>query len=225
MRRWLTGGALVALLVATASAADVVDVVIEDWTGPAVGTRGIPPGWAGQSWGMPAYDFTVVEDEGRRALHLRSRNDSSTITREFPGEVDLHRTPILEWSWKVVTLPAGGDSRRKETDDQAGQVYVVWPRFPKMVRSRIIGYIWDTTAPAGTVVRSEKTGMITYVILRSGPDGLGRWITERRNVVEDFRRIYGEEPDSPGAVSIAIDSNDVDGTAEALIGAIRFRAP
>ena len=61
--------------------------------------------------------------------------------------------------------------------------------------------------------------------MRSGPGELGKWLTERRNVVEDYRKIYGEEPDNPGAVSIAIDSDDTHSTAEAFFGAIVFRKP
>ena len=71
---------------------------------------------------------------------------------------------------------------------------MVWPRFPEAVRSRIIGYVWDTTEPAGTICKSEKTGTVTYVVVRSGTADLGKWLTERRNVVEDFKKIYGDEP-------------------------------
>ena len=122
----------------------------------------------------------------------------------------------------MVTLPTGGDCRHSDTDDEAAQIYVAWPRFPEALRSRIIGYVWDTSAPAGTVVRSEKTSTVTYVVVRSGPAQLGRWLTERRNVVEDFKRIYGEAPVSPGAVSVSIDSNDTRSAAESYVGAIAF---
>lgn len=222
MSRWrstLVGLALLAL----AAAADGDTVVVEDWTTPALGAKGIPPTWQRQRWGSPAYDFTVVEDGGRRALHLRSAGDSSTVSKEI--KVSLKETPVLEWSWKVIALPKGADSRRKETDDQAAQLYVTWARFPETVRSRIIGYVWDTTAPAGTVVKSGKTGTITYVVVRSGPAELGRWLTERRNVVDDYRRIYGEEPDDPSLLTFGIDSDDVKGTAESFMGAIVFRKP
>ncbi len=212
-------------LLALAATAWAAEVVIEDWTRYPVGTRGIPPDWKGQTWGSPAYDFTVVDNDGHRVLHLASRNEGSTISRDIKGRVNLKETPVLEWSWKVVTLPRGGNSCAKATDDQAAQIYVVWPRFPESVRSRIIGYVWDSTAPAGTTCRSEKTGTVTYVVVRSGSADLGRWVTERRNVREDFRRIYGEEPDSPGAVSISIDSNDTGSAAESYLGRIVFRSP
>jgi len=119
-------------------------------------------------------------------------------------------------------LPKGANSCKKALDDQAGQIFVVWPRFPEQVRSRIIGYVWDTTQPIGTVCRSEKTGMVTYVVVRSGPAELNKWLTEKRNVVEDFKKIYGEAPDDPAALSLSIDSNDTGTTSEAMIGVIRF---
>jgi hypothetical protein len=88
---------------------------------------------------------------------------------------------------------------------------------------RIIGYIWDTTAPAGSIFKSRKTGTVTYVVVHSGPADLGKWIPERRDVRVDFKRIYGEEPEDPGAVSFGIGSDDVKGTAESYLGHILFR--
>ncbi len=213
---------LLALLAAgPAGAAD--EVIVEDWARLPVGARGLPEGWKAQNWGSPAYDFTVVAQDGHRALHVRSREDSSTIVRDISGTVDLATTPILEWTWKATALPAGGDSCRKATDDQAAQLYVIWPRFPQAVRSRIIGYVWDSTRPVGTICKSEKTGTVTYIVVRSGPAGLGQWLREQRDVREDYRTVYGEEPDAPGAVSIAIDTNDTRSAAEAYFGPIRFR--
>lgn len=215
----------VLLLLCAATVAWAADqVVVEEWP-QAAGSKGIPPGWKGQNWGSPKYDFTVVQEAGRKALHMKSAGDGSTVSKDIKGKVDLKATPVLEWSWKAVALPKGGDSRKKATDDQAAQIFVAWPRFPEAVRSRIIGYVWDTTAPVGTIVKSEKTGTVTYVVLRSGTAEAGQWITERRNVAEDFRKIYGEDAESPGAVSISIDSNDTNSVAESFMGAILFKKP
>jgi hypothetical protein len=211
---------LIALVPAVLAAAPAWTV--EDWAAPRAGTRGIPPGWTGQNWGRPAYDFEIVDDE-RRALRLRSRGDRSTIVKDLEGRVHLAETPILEWSWKVLVLPTGGDARRRETTDQAAQVYVGWPRFPGPLRSRIIGYAWDTTAPAGSVIRSHKTDTVTYIILHSGARDLGRFITEQRDVAADYRTVFGEPPVDPGFVSLSIDSNDTASSAECLIGPIAFR--
>jgi len=221
-KRWalVAGAALTGMAVVAGANVAVVD----DWTQPAVGTRGVPPGWTHYETlgGRPAYDFTVVDSDGRRALLLKSHNDHSTIAREL--HVDLRATPVLEWSWKVIKLPAGADIRAKETSDLTAHVFVIWPRFPAMLRSRLIGYVWDAAAPAQTVEKSRKTGTVHFFVLRSGPGELGQWLTERRNVVEDYRRIFGEEPEEPRALALSIDTNDTHSEAEALIGRIAFTA-
>lgn len=202
-------------------------LLVEDWSHQPTGHVGIPVGWQGQGWGRPRYDFRIEDaaDAGGsgKILHLLSDGDNSTISKKV-GKIDVRQYPILDWRWRVVTLPTGGDSRKAATDDQAGQIYVVFPRWPTTVRSRIIGYVWDTTVPAGSIVKSASAATVTYVVVRSGPGDLGKWIAERRNVREDFRRIFGEEPDDPAeVVSIGIDSNDTGSRAESYMGAILFR--
>jgi hypothetical protein len=200
-------------------------VLIADWSKYPVNKRGIPDGWKGGSWGSPKYNFAIEDVNGQKVLHMQSDGDSSTISLDIKGKINLKETPILEWRWRVTKLPTGADARKSATDDEAGQIYVAWPRFPEAVRSRIIGYIWDTTAPVGSIFKSEKTGTVHYVVVESGPSKLGQWIAEHRNVAEDFKKIYGDDPDNPGAVSISIDSDDTSSKAEAFFGPILFRKP
>jgi hypothetical protein len=196
---------------------------VENWVRHELGARGIPAGWRAYETigGRPVYDFTVVEDEGHRGLQLRSRGDHSTIARRL--RISLKATPLLEWSWKMVQFPAGADLRRKETSDLSGHLFVVWPRQPAMLRSRLIGYVWDEKIATDTVEPSRKTGTVTFVVVRSGTAEASSWVTERRNVAEDYRRIYGEDPEDAGAVALSIDTNDTRSTAEAVFGAIAFR--
>jgi hypothetical protein len=221
MRRALLAAA--ALVLALVSLTSAAKAVIEDWSLQAPGGRGIPSGWTAYATlgGRPAYDFVITEDEGRRALRVASHDEHSTIAKEL--QVDLEATPILEWSWKVVEIPAGADVRQRGTSDLTGYLVVVWPRFPEALRSRLIAYAWGSSEPAGTVERSRKTSTVTFFILRSGSENLGRWLTERRNVVDDYRRVYGERPpESPKVVAISIDTNDTHSRAAALIGPIAF---
>jgi hypothetical protein len=212
------------LATAPLRAADPAPLVVEDWAKQPEGKTGIPDGWKGQNWGSPKYDFRIEIQGGRKVLRAKSQDDSSTISKE--AKVNVKDRPVLEWSWQAVTPPKGGDARKSATDDQAAQLYVTFPRFPQAVRSRIISYLWDTSAPAGAIFKSEKTGLVTYVVVRSGPAEAGKWVTESRNVLEDYKKIYGEAPgEDVGAVSISIDSNDTRSSAESYFGEILFRKP
>jgi len=184
---------------------------------------GIPAGWHGVEQGGSAYDMTIVADAGRTVLHLKSTNGSISIRKDIKGKIDLKKTPILEWSWKAIILPKGGDSRDEDKGDMAVQLYVTCPRFLAAVRSRTIGYVWDTTAPQGTIVRWKAVSAAVLVVIRSGPGDLGNWVTERRNIYEDFKTIYGEYPDDPAAIFIVSNSNKTNSTAESYMGPILFR--
>jgi len=107
--------------------------------------------------------------------------------------------------------------------DAAPHVFVVWRRRPELIRSRLIGYVWDPALPVGTVQKSQKTGTVTFIVVRSTTERLGQWLTERRNVAADFRSVYGEDAENPSAIALSIDTNDTRSKSEGSIGAIVFR--
>ena len=198
---------------------------VEDWSEAPLGARGVPPGWERYETpgGRPAYDFTVVDDGGRRAVALKSAGDHSTIAKQI--HVELAVTPILTWQWKIVSFPRGADLRQRATSDATGCLFVIWPRVPALLRSRLVGYVWDPTLPVGSIINSRKTATVTFMVVGSGEGQLGRWLEERRDIVADHRRIFGEGPSDPGAIALSIDTNDTRSTAEALFGRIAFSAP
>ncbi|HUK64537.1 MAG TPA: DUF3047 domain-containing protein, partial [Dongiaceae bacterium] len=102
--------------------------------------------------------------------------------------------------------------------------FVVWPRFPAMLRSRLIGYVWDPRLPVGSLIGSSKTSTVHFVVARSGPRGLGEWSVERQDVAADHKRIYGEAPPKPGAIALSIDTNDTRASAAARFGRITLQA-
>jgi hypothetical protein len=198
-------------------------VPVETWGLAPVGFKGVPPGWQTYETpgGHPAYDFTVVEHAGRRALHMKSAGEHSTIAKELGA--DLAATPFLAWQWRVLSLPQGADLRNRATSDAGSHVFAIWPRFPAFVRSRLIGYVWDPVLPVGTVLPSRKTGAVTFIVARRGDQGLGQWLDERRNLADDYRRVFGEAPPPLPALALSIDTNDTRSPAEAMFGRIELQ--
>ena len=197
-------------------------VVVEDWRGMPVGSRGIPPGWRKYETpgGHPEYDFRLIDDGGRSALDLRSAGDHATIAKEV--FVDLRATPIVQWQWKVVSQPVAADLRNKAASDATGHLFLIWPRFPELLRSRLIGYVWDATLPVGSIVRSPKTSMVTFIVVRSGGHGVGEWAEEQRDVLADYRAIFAESISDLRAVALSIDTNDTRSRAETMFVRITF---
>ena len=53
-----------------------------------------------------------------------------------------------------------------------------------------------------------------FIVLQSGKEKIGQWITERRNVIRDYRMAFGKTPEkNPVLVAILTDSNDTKSSA------------
>ncbi len=183
----------------------------------------VPDGWSLKEFAGKAR--LKVEKVGPLfAIHLSSDRASFGLHKDI--SVDVTQFPYLSWAWRVDQLPPKGDVRQKDTDDQAAQLYVVFPRFPAMVRSQIIGYVWDSTAPGGTVLNSPTNRMAKIIVLRSGTERLGQWVLESRNVLEDFRRLFGDPPPKVGKLSLLINSQNTKSSAESWFAGLVFtRSP
>jgi hypothetical protein len=158
-----------------------------------------------------------VRDEGTAAVHLKSSNTSYSLQKEV--KINLKKYPLLTWKWKVMKLPAGGDFRKPDVDDQAAQLFIAFSR------TRAIVYIWDTTAPPGT--RGDAAApffmSIKAVVVRSGEPELGKWITESRNVYEDYKKLFNEEPGDVSGVRIQINSQHTRTSAESFFAEVAFK--
>jgi hypothetical protein len=191
--------------------------------------NGIPEGWKLMKHnGTP--NMRLVKSEDAYYLNLICDNQSG-FGVEKVIRVNLKEYPYLNWTWSAVKLPHGGDIRKASTDDQVLQIYVVLPAtgFPSSINTPILTYIWDNEAPKGTSVRSPKPFLrkIRYLVVRNKQDKLGQWYKEKRNVYEDYKRIFkdveGGEPRGPiHGLRLYINSQNTKSNAEGYIGEIYF---
>ncbi len=190
-------------------------VSIADFSGP-VGTSGLPKGWELKEKSGKA-DLAFVKDEGVGAVRLRSSNTSFSLQKKV--DINLKQYPILSWKWKVVKLPAGGDFRKSSTDDQSAQLFLAFSK------TRAIVYIWDTSAPQGLMTDAAAPFFMSIkaVVVRSGSSEAGKWITETRNVYDDYKKLFHEEPQNVAGVRIQINSQHTGSSAESYFGDVAFK--
>ena len=176
-------------------------------------------------WNKPVHfgtgSWKVVGDAEDQAIKLRAESASFALEKSIT--VDLRQTPYLEWEWKVTVPPTGGDFSSPDTDDQAAQLLVVFPK-TFFERRKVISYIWDPTAPKETTAAAAGPIYLNVkaVVVESGDREIGTWLTERRNIVEDFRTLFGETPERAVAIRMQINSQHTKSVAEAFWRTIRF---
>ncbi len=183
----------------------------------------LTPGWNVKEF-VGRAQAEVVREGFRPVLRLVSQGTSFALYRDVV--LDLKQFPTLVWQWKVMKLPAGGDVRERARDDQAIQVYLVFPRWPDpRNNSDVVGYVWDSRAPVGTRLTSTQSPNVKVIVLQSGAERLGRWVQEERNVYQDYVELFHKEPPRVGLVALMADTNDTRGQAEAFIGDLGFLRP
>ena len=179
----------------------------------------LPEDWTVRVWrGTP--EIEIIKERNGTVLKLRSHQSNVALYKTL--DVDLDQYPHLKWEWKVTELPVHGDARDGERDDQAAGIYVLFPRFPEFLNTRIIGYLWESDAPKGTIVKSQNDSRIHYVVVRSGKPKTGEWVQEVRNVGQDYEQIFGEKATNVGGVSLMIDSDHTQSSSESFFGEIHF---
>ena len=111
-------------------------------------------------------------------------------------------------------------SNRQE-DDFAARLYVIFLGH-NLFRSDVIEYIWDEFLPAGLSADSPYSDRIKRRVVRSGPNGEGGgWREERRNLYEDYRKLFGREPRyAVGMIALMSDSDSTGSRAAADFGDI-----
>jgi hypothetical protein len=137
-------------------------------------------------------------------------------------KVDLQRYPVLTWKWMVSQLPVGGDFRKSKTDDQAAQLFVAFSK------SQTLVYLWDSTVPEGFMgdAPSPPFMSIKAVVVRSKSSPMGKWLTESRNVYEDYQKLFGPTDKVPvvSGMRLQINSQHTKTLAESAFADIIFKS-
>ena len=196
-------------------------VRVDNWDAYTVGPLDLSAEWRRYppERGTLKHAPEVVVEAGRPVLQLTTSGEAVRIGRAL--KIDPAKTPWLVWDWKALVLPEGGDVRDLKRNDQAGRVMVAFEGMKGIL------YVWDTTAPVGTEVRPDELELFqrVLIVVRSGPGELGHWLSERRNVVEDFRRLFGGEPPPIKLIGVESHSNDTRTRTSIRFGRLRFDAP
>jgi hypothetical protein len=183
------------------------------------------------------YDL-VRADSG---VVVRARSDGGAAGLATERRIDLTEYPILEWRWKVDGVVEGGNARTKDGDDYPARIYVTFDYdglglFDRAkltalralgyddIPTRALNYVWANRVDRYTILENAYTDWVMMVAVRSGETHTGTWVTERRNVLEDYRAAFGGDPPPVNGVALMTDTDNTNGEATAYYGDIVFRA-
>lgn len=184
--------------------------------------------------------YTLVREGEGVVVKAVSEASSSGLTRKIT--IDPKEYPVVHWRWKVGNLLKKSDVSRKDGDDYPARLYVTFAYNSNTVgfldkakyeMARLVygqypphgalNYIWDSKAPRGTIVPNPYTDRAMMIVIESGAADVNRWMAEERNIYEDYKRAFGEEPSLISGVAIMTDTDNTGESATAYYGDIVFK--
>lgn len=183
--------------------------------------------------------YAVRKWDGVVAIEAKAKKSMALLGRNLT--VDLKKTPILCWQWRIDAPVASADMTRKSGDDYAARVYLTFAVppdqlsfatrtklhlarsiFGNQVPDAALNYIWDNRHPVGTLQDNAYTNRARMLVLRSGAGQAGTWVQERRNIQADFHRAFGEVTGELRGLAIASDTDNTGEEAHAGFADFRF---
>jgi len=183
--------------------------------------------------------YKLVRDNDTVVIKAAAEASASGLTREI--KINSKEYPIVQWRWKVSNILKKGDVHKKEGDDYPARIYITFEYDPsklgffekakyeavKILYGQYpphgaINYIWESKAPIGTIVPNPYTDRVKMIVVESGGAKLHQWVNEERNIFEDYKRAFGEEPSMISGVAIMTDTDNTGESATAYYGDILF---
>jgi Protein of unknown function (DUF3047) len=182
--------------------------------------------------------YEVVKEEMQVVVKAMSDSSASGLTKAI--RIDPKEFPIVRWRWKVENLLLKSDATRKDGDDYPARLYITFEYDPEKVSFGkklkfkagqalfgdipigAINYVWETKAPVGAIIDNAYTDFVKMAVVESGPQKVGMWVDEERNIYEDYKKAFGEEPPMINGVAIMSDTDNTKERATAYYGDIVF---
>lgn len=180
------------------------------------------------------YRRVTLQDGGDKYCAIYAKAQASASGLIYKQDIEIQKTPILQWSWKINHTIQKGDAKEKSGDDYAARIYVAFQVQPEQLSwyerlkykaaeilydeqppGTAINYIWANNLAPDTAIKNPYTNKTMMIALRSGDAESGKWHTERRNIIEDYHRVFGQNPPALMGIAIMTDTDNTGATAEA----------
>ena len=186
----------------------------------------------------PLAQMDIVSIDGVRALRLKTEASYGTLVHELPsGVAGLDAT--LKWRWRLDKAIANADLRKKEGDDAALKVCVMFDlpleqvpfgertvlRLARSLSSELLPaatvcYISDRSLATGTTLANIYSRRVRSIIIDGQGSPLAQWRLHERRVGDDFLTLFGDESKVVPSVLAVVVGADADNTGGSSLGYI-----
>lgn len=178
-------------------------------------------GWQEKSF-VGNTEYELIEEADTTILRAHANNTASVLYKE--DAIDLTATPWLEWSWKIDSIYSQIDEKTQAGDDFPARLYVTAQIGFLPWESIAINYVWSSNQTINTVWESPFTEKSIMVAVQSGQQHQRKWVSQRRNVVDDFKQLFNVDVEQISGYAVMVDGDNASQVGTAYFGNIDFLA-
>lgn len=164
--------------------------------------------------------YSIVGDEDQLVLKANSQQSASGLVKK--QTIDLYKTPILNWRWKVENPLYRLTETFKEGDDFSARIYVIKDGGVFFWKTLALNYVWSSSQKKNSLWDNPFSSNAKMIAVESGSKLRNQWIAERRNVLQDLKKAFGYEIRFINAIAIMTDTDNSKQSAIAYYGDIYF---
>ena len=165
-------------------------------------------------------EYELVDAGEIPVLRGHTQGQASVLYREI--DIDLTKTPIINWSWKIDHIYNNIEEHTKEGDDFPARLYVVVKTGFLPWETLAINYVWSSNTPVGRNWHNPFTDEAVMIAVQSGDEHAGKWSVHSRNVIEDFKTLFGLDATEINGYAVMVDGDNSNQDGTAWFGEISF---
>lgn len=209
----------------------------------AVGS--VPREWAFQALRGVKHEtkYAYVHDDALNATVLEALADAAAgaLTYRFDGDAQV--SSILRFKWRPGNLLASSDPKSKAGDDYVARIYITFATDPERaslgektenaIANAVYGqipphaalsYVFTHKARQGEIITSPFTKRVKKIVVDADPESVGKWKSFTRDIYDDYKRAFGEEPTRISGIAIMVDTDNTGEKASARFADITLSA-
>ena len=201
----------------------------------------VPKDWAFQpvrNAPHPTKYALVRDDElGSTVLEGSANAAAGALIYRFDGDARI--SSVLRFKWKPGSLITSSDPRTKGGDDYVARIYVTFAVDPERASVKekaenavahvlygetpphaALSYVFTHKAALGAVITSPYTQRVKKIVVDADPASIGKWKSFSRDIYDDYKRAFGDEPTRISGIAIMVDTDNTGESTSARFGDI-----
>jgi hypothetical protein len=179
--------------------------------------------------------------QGKIVLHADAKESASGMVFRLKPKKPHYTN--LSWSWKALGTIDSADNSLSHSDDAPLRLVLGFDgdKSKLSLKEQIafemaylisgqqlpyatLMYIWGGNHRIDEVLTSKYTSRVKMIVVDSGNEHLGHWRHHQRNITEDFKKAFEENPGGLIALGLMTDTDNTKSEVQAIYGDIEFKS-